>query len=194
MNRRHPKASAQNPFFVIIIVSTLDSALRRLQTWLNIHASDQRIAPLSELPGLPQPIDSGPGGEAVRELWQLTGSSQGYGWIFTPAGPFGLTAPDVALETRSMMRDMEAEELESGDWPEPFYEQTWIPFADNGSGDDLVVDATTGEVLVFDHEERTSRMLATSLDELFLSIADQCERGELVWNEDWGIVPPGYEG
>ncbi len=175
-------------------MSTLGSALQGLQAWLNAHAPGQIIAPLTEIPEFPEPISSGPGAQAVRELWQLTGGSQGYGWIFTPVGPFGLTAPDVALETRSMMRDMEADELDSGDWPEPFYNETWIPVGDNGSGDDLVVDAATGHVLVFEHEERTNRLLATSLEELFATIVDACERGERVWNEDWGIVPPGYDG
>ena len=39
-----------------------------------------------------------------------------------------------------------------------------------------MVDAATGHGLVFEHEERTNRFLATSLEELFAAIVDASER------------------
>ena len=169
----------------------LDS-LQRLKTWLAQHAPEIKIDPAT-IPGLPDALATAPGAQDILTLWSVAGQCEGYGQVATPRGPFSLISPDESQETRGIMEQVQAEELEDGEMDERFYPAEWIPFASDGSGDDVVVNAVTREVRHFDHEERADTLLAPDLPTFFADQMQKIEAGELVWNADWGIVPPDWD-
>jgi cell wall assembly regulator SMI1 len=70
----------------------------------------------------------------------------------------------------------------------------WIPFCGDGGGNHLCVDldpapgGTTGQVITMWHDSPERDFIASSLTEFVEIIADDFERGELRWDEEWGGV------
>ena len=70
----------------------------------------------------------------------------------------------------------------------------WIPFCGDGGGNHLCLDmdppagGTKGQIITMWHDTDGRDIVGKSLTDFISIIAGDIEKGNLVWNEDWGGI------
>ena len=87
---------------------------------------------------------------------------------------FTLIDLEASLHTKDELDGMIGTDFEDPD----HWRRDWVPFAENGGGDYLAVDATTGRVIWFWHDEPTNRAKASDLNAWLRGVLVQARAGE----------------
>jgi hypothetical protein len=119
--------------------------------------------------------------EPLRALYRFADGQEGSHGLFDHH--HFLTAADARDEKLSMDQLARDE-----GWPETWWSERWHPFASDGAGQLLVVDADEGAVLEFLHDDDARPILARSLDAFLARFVESLDAGERVWDEEMGIV------
>lgn len=100
---------------------------------------------------------------------------------------YRLMSLDEALEMRRMntevLEDVRREFPEAEPWV-----SAWLPFADDGLGNALVVDLERGEVFEWDHAEGRGEPLAASFEAYVSEFLRSLESGERVVDAELGVM------
>lgn len=64
------------------------------------------------------------------------------------------------VTTKKIMDEMIGSDFEDPNW----WKKEWIPFLDNGAGDNYVVDTVTGKIIWFWHDDGKRNIIADSLE------------------------------
>ena len=165
--------------------AAVDAAWERIEHWFAAHhplgtgalspgASEEALRALEEVIGRPVPAP------LRRSLARHDG--QGEGVTAIAEGHELLGAAEIADEW-TMMREI-SDDLDEpmDDWWRP----SWLGFTADGSGNGLVLDADTGEVLFRDHEDSASEE-ARRFEGWLTRWAEELEAGEQVVDADGDI-------
>lgn len=98
---------------------------------------------------------------------------------------FELLSVEECAAEQAMMDKLALEE----DWPSTWWSTDWQPFGTDRSGQLLVVDVTTGEVLEFLHDDDARPSHAESLEAFLTTYAAQLESGERVLENGYIVDP-----
>ncbi len=93
---------------------------------------------------------------------------------------------DDALDEKRMMDELAA----TNGWEASWWSPDWHPFASDHAGQLLVVDAVTGQVLEFVHDDDGRPVLAPTLERLLERIWTALHAGRVVYDRDFGIGTP----
>ena len=76
----------------------------------------------------------------------------------------------------------------SESWDAAWWSFDWHPFAEDITGNHLVLDAKTGEVIEFLHDDEARPLWGASLDAWLTSFVEKLESGALVYDGKVGVV------
>ncbi len=195
-------------------MASVSSSWNRISSWLQSNApealeplqaaaSADQIGELENAIGLSLPAD-------VREFYEtVNGNDPNQAWngIFPSCDDYDQMAfGPLSVEQIQRESEIQRELLESGDFEgcepeecapgvrsEP-WNTGWIPFAGNGGGDLYCIDlspadgGTPGQVISHNHESFDHQILAPSFASYLEQLADQLDKGELEFTEDWGMA------
>lgn len=99
-------------------------------------------------------------------------------------GGFTLSGLDDARREKDMLDTLARDQ----GWPSSWWSTSWFPFASDGCGQVLVVDADTGVVIEFIHDDDARPVRAQTLAALFADTADRLERGALIFDPRIGVT------
>jgi hypothetical protein len=141
-----------------------------LASWLEANAaSPPRFGP-------PIPEASGPLAPLYRGFnGQLDGPPL--------VGAHRFMSLDEALAEKRMMDELAAKE----GWEAGWWSPDWHPFASDLAGQLLVVDAPTGKVLEFVHDDEGRPEIAPDLDRLITRIWTALNAGKVLYDPEFGI-------
>jgi len=151
----------------------MSSAARTLADWL-----EQNV----EVPprfGPPVPGASGPLAALYRAFdGQLDGPPL--------IGAHRILALDQARAEKQSMDSLASSEA----WEDAWWSPDWYPFASDWTGQLLVVDAKSGRVIEFIHDDDARPEIAPDLDRLFTRIWTALKAGDVVYDPRFGIGTP----
>ncbi|MBM9576476.1 SMI1/KNR4 family protein [Leptospira sp. 201903070] len=154
----------------------MKSLIERLKLWLEVHVPDPnpflKPGSVENLTTLPQ---------SLRELYSLAdGQYEGIPlfeiFYFMPA--------KLCLETKHEMDTLAKEES----WTEGTWNSNWFPFAEDLSGDYLVVDNRSGKIFQYVHDDAPILLNSISLENFLEEFAQKLERNIFIFTEDVGII------
>ena len=169
--------------------AAVDAAWERIERWFAEHhplgtgalahgASEEALRALEEVIGRPVPAP------LRRSLARHDG--QGDGVTAIAEGHELLGADDIAGEW-TMMKQISDDLGAQDDWWRP----SWVGFTADGSGNGLVLDADTGEVLFRSHEDSASDE-ARRFEGWLTRWAEELEAGEQVLTADGDVELAWY--
>ena len=135
----------------------MDELLRRLDQWVRAHRADYypvlnppatpaQLSKLEKVVGKPLPAE-------FHSLMQWkNGQPEGEYSALHPITNEMFMAISEIITTIKDMREL----VKFGDISADLWKNTWIPFMSDGGGRHTCVDAESGNVFIWDHEEETA--------------------------------------
>lgn len=155
----------------------MNELIERLRAWLEANVPEEerpRLRDGREVDDLPEPlrellaaVDGQEPGEPILDMHELLGI-------------------DDMRREKAMMDELAREE----EWDEGWWSERWYPFGADGLGQLLVLDAESGAVIEFLHDDDPRPELASSLEEYFRELVDSLESGERIWDSRVGVTTP----
>lgn len=99
-------------------------------------------------------------------------------------GGFTVMGADDASRDKAMLDTLAQREQ----WPSSWWSTAWFPFASDGAGQVLALDATSGEIIEFIHDDDARPLRAPSLAALLADTHHALEAGTLVFDVRVGVV------
>ena len=169
--------------------AAVDAAWERIERWFAEHhplgtgalapgASEQALRALEDVIGRPVPAP------LRRSLARHDGQPEDVGAV--TEGHELLGADDIAGEW-TMLKEISDDLGAMDDWWRP----SWLGFTADGSGNGLVLDADTGEVLFRNHEDSASEE-ARRFEGWLTRWAEELEAGEQVLDADGDVELAWY--
>ena len=97
---------------------------------------------------------------------------------------FRLLSSEGCVQQKTMMDELARTE----NWEPSWWSSDWHPFAEDIAGGLLVLDAKTGEVIEFLHDDEARPLHGSSLEDWLTKFVARLESGELVYDEKIGVV------
>ena len=142
----------------------------RLLRWCNEYIQPNVFnPPLSEATGPLAPLHQLANGQALDRA------------IFDR---FHLLSAEGCIARKTMLDGLAKTES----WPATWWSFDWHPFAEDITGGLLVLDAKTGEVIQFLHDDDARPLLGTSLEDWLSKFVARLESGELIYDAKVGVV------
>ena len=142
----------------------------RLLRWCNEHIQpDVFNPPLSQASGPLAPLHQLANGQALdRAIFER----------------FHLLSAEGCTAQKTMLDGLAKKES----WPATWWSLDWHPFAEDITGGLLVLDAKTGEVIEFLHDDDARPLLGTSLEDWLSKFVARLESGALIYDAKVGVV------
>lgn len=91
---------------------------------------------------------------------------------------------EQCVSTKEMLDGLARKEA----WDAAWWSTDWHPFAEDITGNHLVLDAKSGEVIEFLHDDDARPLWGASMEAWLTSFVEKLESGQLIYDEKVGVV------